>query len=194
MPAPSGPRARPNWTCSCELEEFGAEFAPRVSTAGRRLMINCPKNVSVRVTAVRLREALGALVDNAVQHGGGTVRIDVRPGASSIVIEVSDEGAGVPDAIVGHIFERGMSTVSSTGIGLGLARALIEADGGRLELRRASPPVFGIFLAAENVAENSPDSGPAGPDGQRELGRSKSDAATGVPFSGVSSSGNTQRR
>jgi signal transduction histidine kinase len=39
-----------------------------------------------------------------------------------------------------------VSTASSTGIGLGLARAFVEADGGRLELRRASPPVFAIFL------------------------------------------------
>ena len=48
-----------------------------------------------------------------------------------------------------HVFDRGMSTASSTGIGLGLARAFVEADGGRLELRRASPPVFGVFLAVD---------------------------------------------
>jgi signal transduction histidine kinase len=169
---------------SSELEEFGAEVTPRVSAAGRILVIDCPKDLSVRVTSVRLREALGALVDNAVQHGAGTVRIAVLPAAGSVVIEVSDEGPGVPEAIVGHIFDRGMSTVSSTGIGLGLARALIEADGGRLELRRASPPVFRIFLAAENAAD------------QRELGRSRPASAvvppSGVlPPSAVSSSGNT---
>ena len=167
-----------------ELDEFGGEVRPRVSAAGRILEIDCPKDLSVRVTSVRLREALGALVDNAVQHGGGTVRIVVLPAAGSVVIEVSDEGAGVPEAIVGHIFDRGMSTVSSTGIGLGLARALIEADGGRLELRRASPPVFRIFLAAENAAD------------QRELGTSRSASAlvpppTAVPPSAVSSSGKT---
>jgi len=39
-----------------------------------------------------------------------------------------------------------VSTASSTGIGLGLARAFVEADGGRLELRRAVPPTFAIFL------------------------------------------------
>ncbi len=176
-----------------ELEEFTSEFAPRVLMAGRKLKVECPKNISARFTSVRLREALGALVDNAVQHGAGTVRIDVRPGASSIVIEVSDEGAGVPEAIVGHIFERGMSTVSSTGIGLGLARALIEADGGRLELRRASPPVFGIFLAAENTADHGADP-LAEPDDQRDLGRSRSASAGADPFSGANSSGNTHRR
>ena len=137
-----------------QLQQFEDEFGPRVIRAGRTLLVRCPHNIWVRATSVRLREALGALVDNAVQHGAGTIRVVVRPDASSIVIEVSDEGAGVPEPLVRHIFERGMSTSSSTGIGLPLARALIEADGGRLELRRAGPPVFGIFLAAENSADH----------------------------------------
>jgi signal transduction histidine kinase len=64
-----------------------------------------------------------------------------------VVLEVSDEGPGVPEGLVAHVFDRGVSTASSTGIGLGLARAFIEADGGRLELRRAVPPIFAIFLA-----------------------------------------------
>jgi signal transduction histidine kinase len=49
---------------------------------------------------------------------------------------------------VPHVFDRGVSVGSSTGIGLALARALVEADGGRLELSRARPPVFTIFLPA----------------------------------------------
>jgi signal transduction histidine kinase len=165
-----------------ELQEFASEVRPRVTAAGRHLTVDCPGQIWVRVTSVRLREALGALVDNALQHGAGTVRVCVVPAARSVVIEVSDEGTGVPDAIAGHIFDRGMSTASSTGIGLGLARALIEADGGRLELRRPHPPVFGIFLTAEN------------PTDQREFGRSTSASMAAVLPSAVSSSGNTQRR
>ena len=93
------------------------------------------------------------LVENALTHGAGSVRIAVRTtpsgGGSMAVVEVSDEGPGIPDALVPHIFDRGVSTASSTGIGLGLARAFVEADGGRLELRRASPPVFAVFLAVD---------------------------------------------
>jgi signal transduction histidine kinase len=61
---------------------------------------------------------------------------------------VSDAGAGIPEELVPHVFDRGVSVGSSTGIGLALARALVEADGGRLELSRARPPVFTIFLPA----------------------------------------------
>ena len=138
---------------SAELEDLAADFTPQATAAGRIFKVKCPKDISVRVTSVRLREALGALLDNALVHGAGTIRVTVRPGAGSVMIEVSDEGSGVPTALVSHIFERGMSTASSTGLGLGLARALIEADGGRLELRRASPPVFGIFLTSGSAAD-----------------------------------------
>lgn len=173
---------------SAELTDLAADWASRIQFAGRTLEVTCPDDLTVRVTSVRLREALGALIENALQHGQGAVRINVRPGATSTVIEVSDQGVGVPAALVGHIFERGMSTASSTGLGLGLARALIEADGGRLELRRASPPVFGIFLAAENPADD---------ESQRDLSRSAdsgSKAPGGIFPSGTSSSGKTQRR
>jgi signal transduction histidine kinase len=74
-----------------------------------------------------------------------TVRT-ARGAGAMVVLEVSDEGPGVPEGLVAHMFDRGVSTASSTGIGLGLARAFVEADGGRLELRRAAPPIFAIFL------------------------------------------------
>lgn len=131
-----------------ELAEVGAEWESAFTGAGRALQIRCPRRTTVHATGVRLRESIGVLVDNALQHGAGTVRITVRPGPTMVVVEVSDEGPGVADALVGHIFDRGVSTADSTGIGLGLARAFIEADGGRLELRRARPPTFGVFLAA----------------------------------------------
>ncbi len=131
-----------------ELAEVRAEWLPAFEAAGRGLVVRCPRRTVVHATAVRLREAIGVLVDNALHHGAGVVRIMVRPGPSMVVVEVSDEGTGVADALVGHIFARGVSTAASTGIGLGLARAFIEADGGRLELRRARPPVFGVFLVA----------------------------------------------
>jgi signal transduction histidine kinase len=67
-----------------------------------------------------------------------------------VVLEVSDAGHGVPDVVVPHIFERSFSGSSSTGLGLSLARDLIEADGGRLELTQPRPPVFAIFLLPDS--------------------------------------------
>ena len=62
------------------------------------------------------------------------------------MIEVSDEGAGVPAEIEERVFERHVSGAASTGLGLGLARTLVAADGGRLQMLSARPAVFAMFL------------------------------------------------
>jgi hypothetical protein len=106
------------------------------------------------------------LVENSLRHGAGAVGLTVRTARGAggmVVLEVSDEGSGVPEGLMPHMFDRGVSTASSTGIGLGLARAFVEADGGRLELRRAVPPIFAIFLAV-GPSQGLPSGTPTEPD------------------------------
>ena len=144
-----------------ELAEIETAWAPRLAAVDRPLTVRCPREIVVHATAGRLREAIGVLVENSLLHGAGAVGITVRSPArgrgAMVILEVSDDGPGVPDGLVAHIFDRGVSTASSTGIGLGLARAFIEADGGRLELRRAVPPIFAIFLTVGQSARPEPD-------------------------------------
>ena len=169
-----------------ELAEIEAEWGPRLTEVGRTLTVRCPRDTVVHATPGRLREAMGVLVENSLRHGDGPVGITVRSTArgsgAMVVVEVSDEGPGVPDGLVAHVFDRGVSTASSTGIGLGLARAFIEADGGRLELRRAAPPIFAIFLAVGQVptvaasepapeAESAPEFEQPGPTEGSPVGR-----------------------
>ena len=174
-----------------ELAEVVDDWAPQLEAAGRRLVLDCPDGVLVTVTAGRLRETLGVLLDNALRHGAGTVTVTVPaddPELPMVRVQVGDEGPGVLDALVGHVFERGVSTASSTGIGLGLARAFVEADGGRLELTRARPPVFTVFLAQREEAQRE-EVDPAGPDpSSTEL------AGVASEPSAASSSGKTNRR
>ncbi len=147
--------ARAARASGAELQDLGEalsavaeEWRPALKAAGRSLRVRLPDGLLARVTPARLREAVGALVDNALQHGGGTVTLSARAAESSLLVEVADTGAGVPEELVPHVFDRGVSVGSSTGLGLALARALVEADGGRLELSRARPAVFTIFLPA----------------------------------------------
>ena len=87
------------------------------------------------------------LVDNALRHGRGTVTLAARLSDNDmIVVEVGDHGDGVPPELAPHVFDRGVSGAASTGVGLALARALVEADGGRLELARTKPATFAVFL------------------------------------------------
>lgn len=101
-------------------------------------------------TSGSLSQALATLIENALHYGSGTVSVVARRGSSSrsMFIEVSDEGEGISDELAPEVFRRGVSGHGSTGIGLALARDLVEADGGRLELTSRRPAVFTISLTA----------------------------------------------
>ena len=100
--------------------------------------------------AGKLGQVLATLIENSLRYGGGTTRVWAHAGSSKrgVVIEVSDEGEGIDEALAPDIFEKGVSGHGSTGIGLALAHDLAQAMGGRLELKSNIPPVFTISVAA----------------------------------------------
>lgn len=122
------------------------ERAPAIKRLGREVVVDADTGLIASATVGRLQQVVGVLVDNALEHGAGTVRLAARLANKLVVVEVTDEGEGVAPHLVSRLFQRGVSGAGSTGLGLALARALVEADGGRLELRRPSPPVFAVFL------------------------------------------------
>ncbi|GAA0526658.1 two-component sensor histidine kinase [Saccharopolyspora subtropica] len=128
------------------LSDVAAEWRDPLKAEGRTLRLKVSDGLLARATPTRLRETIGVLLDNALRHGEGTVTLAARQGSGTVVVEVSDSGSGVPDALVPYVFERGFSGHGSTGVGLALARALVEADGGRLELSQARPAMFEVFL------------------------------------------------
>ncbi|MEU6270476.1 ATP-binding protein [Saccharopolyspora shandongensis] len=128
------------------LTDVAGEWRDPLKAEGRTLRLKVSEGVLARATPTRLREAIGVLLDNALRHGEGTVTLAARQGAGTVVVEVGDSGHGVPDALVPYVFERGFSGRGSTGVGLALARALVEADGGRLELSQARPAMFEVYL------------------------------------------------
>ncbi|WP_158893792.1 ATP-binding protein [Amycolatopsis anabasis] len=130
------------------LPEIAEEWRQLLRAEGRNLRLRVGDGLMARATPGRLREVIGVLLDNAQRHGAGTVTLAARRGDAegTVVVEVGDTGSGIPDELAPHIFERGFSGGGSTGVGLALARALAEADGGRLELSSKRPAVFSIFL------------------------------------------------
>jgi signal transduction histidine kinase len=82
------------------------------------------------------------------------------------VIEVRDEGRGVPTELISRIFERNVTShPQGTGLGLALARDMAISEGARVVLVRPKPAVFAVFLplAAPGTANDLPPvvSGPA---------------------------------
>jgi signal transduction histidine kinase len=147
------------------------------------------------VSAVRgaQAQALATLLENSLVHGEGTTTVLTRPAGAWSVVEVSDEGPGVPEELGTRVFERSVSGARSSGLGLALARTLVAADGGRLELVSARPAVFAMFLPAapagpRTLPETLPSTLPVPePEAQTVVAMTASSAASG-------SSGNTQRR
>ena len=96
----------------------------------------------VQADAVRVRQALDNLVGNALAHGGPEVSITVRAWSSGeeVLVSVSDDGPGIPEAEHDRIFEPGVSlddAGSGWGLGLALVEAIADAHGARLELDSA---------------------------------------------------------
>ena len=138
---------------STQLPAIADEWRVLLRAEGRSLKLRVADGLLAKVSPARLREVIGVLLDNALRHGGGQVAVAARGDGDTVVIEVSDAGHGVPDELTKHIFERGVSGAGSTGLGLALARALIDSDGGRLELSSARPAVFTVFLPVPRAGD-----------------------------------------
>jgi len=123
------------------VERLGASGTPKE----RFLIETDPDLPEVWADPDRINQILSNLLENAVRHGAGTVRLtimsDVSPmvDGAAVVVTVSDEGIGVPDEHLPLVFNRFWHGArrGSTGLGLYIVRGLVEAHGGRIQVGRA---------------------------------------------------------
>jgi signal transduction histidine kinase len=141
------------------------EWDPAFRRRHRKLEVAGEKGLVAYATAGTLAQVVATLLDNALVHGGGTVTVRTSQTPKSVVVEVRDEGKGVPNELAPRIFERNVSgSPGGTGLGLALARSIAAADGSKVVLVRPRPAVFAIFLPRgpeEGEAEPPVVTGPA---------------------------------
>jgi signal transduction histidine kinase len=115
-----------------------ARFSHALEEYGRGIDV-VPTGVRVDADRQLLQQAMTNLVANALEHGGGTVRLDVRERESDVELVVSDRGAGVEPDLADRAQERFVRGAASSGAGLGLSivTAIAEAHGGASGVRRA---------------------------------------------------------
>jgi signal transduction histidine kinase len=139
------------------------EWEPAFRRVNRKLEVTGDKGLQAYATPGGASQVIATLLDNALVHGAGAVTIRTSKTRRSVVVEVRDEGSGVPPELVPRIFERSVSgSPGGTGLGLALARTVAAADGGQVVLVRPRPAVFALFLphgSADPPAQ--PVSGPA---------------------------------
>src|SRR5215469_13493468 len=137
------------------------EWEPAFRRLNRRLAVAGEKGLFAFATPGGASQVIATLLDNALTHGAGTVTIRTSRTRRSVVVEVRDEGSGVPAELAPRIFERSVSgSPNGTGLGLALARTIAAADGGQVVLVRPRPAVFALFLphatADADAAEEQP--------------------------------------
>ncbi|AGS67101.1 HAMP domain-containing sensor histidine kinase [Streptomyces collinus] len=126
--------------------------------AGRRLQYvggDAPRDVAV--PGGPLTEILDVLLDNALAHGRGAVRVRVRDLDDALAFDVTDEGEVCGDTA--RLFDRGHTgSAAGTGIGLALARDLALSLSGRLSLASRNPTTFTLLVpVSQEEAEAGTD-------------------------------------
>jgi signal transduction histidine kinase len=111
-------------------------FAWRAEQAGRQLDVDGPAGLTFSGDRLRLEQALGNLVENALRHGGGAIRVEARDLGARVELSVRDEGPGFPAAFVDRAFDRfsraavARSGGGGAGLGLAIVDVIARAHGG----------------------------------------------------------------
>lgn len=128
------------------VEEIDREWHGPLAEQGRRLTVTVEPGIPpVTAQPAAVRQIMRVLLDNALRHGRGEVAITISDVGSGLAMEVTDHGPGVQEGADPFVRSSG----DSHGIGLALARSLAEAEGGRLVLSRARPPLFTLLLPGQ---------------------------------------------
>ena len=133
------------------LAGVGQRFEDRARERGRSIRVDAPGGLHVEADELRMRQALGNLVDNALRYGEGEILLRSRDSQRGVCLEVSDAGGGFGPDIADRAFERfargdGARTRGGAGLGLSIVRAIAEAHGGSAELVPGRAAVVRIWL------------------------------------------------
>ncbi|MEU2246566.1 HAMP domain-containing sensor histidine kinase [Streptomyces sp. NPDC019224] len=159
------------------LGQVAAAHQARADAAGVTLSVRPapPDRPLPPLTAdpVRLRQAVGNLVSNAVRHTPAGGEVTLRPYGSAdgdaVLVDVADTGSGIPADDLAHVFDRFWRGEKSrnrrtggSGLGLAIVRKLAEAHGGAATA--VSTPGEGSVFTLRLPADATASGGPGGPD------------------------------
>jgi two-component system OmpR family sensor kinase len=115
------------------LDMIATRFHRRATDTGRTIEVTAPPGLVALADRRRLEQALTNLVENALRHGSGSVRLEAIEGRDELQLRVTDHGQGFPLPFLEHAFERfSRADGGRAGAGLGLAivAAIAHAHGG----------------------------------------------------------------
>jgi two-component system phosphate regulon sensor histidine kinase PhoR len=130
---------------------------------GHRFVLDLPEApLNAQADRDKLGQILSALLDNAVKFSpyGGTVTVAARRTGDAVAVTIEDEGVGIPQSEQERIFRkfyRGVDGSTGTGLGLFIAKGLVSAMGGDIELHseegKGSQFTFRLPIASGTVSD-----------------------------------------
>ncbi len=117
------------------LEGVGRRFARRAEEGEREVEVAAPAELVLHADRLRIDQAVGSMVDNALRYGAGTISIEAGAAGDAVEIHVLDRGEGFPDEFLDRAFERFSRASSSkrdggSGLGLAIVQTVARAHGG----------------------------------------------------------------
>jgi signal transduction histidine kinase len=152
------------------LDSARHRFGDRAAEYGRTIRVDAPDGLVVTADPLRMRQALGNLVDNAMRHGGGDIALSARADAEGVEIDVRDQGPGFAPELAERAFERftrASESRSGDGVGLGLAivQAIAAAHGGRATIVGERPGATVRLVVPDAMARDGAPSDRAAGEG-----------------------------
>ena len=135
------------------LREFELRFRSYLAQRNQQLEIRCHTQRKVRADPQRLLQIFSNLVTNACKYapGAGPIQISVEDGTNGVHFSVRDYGKGIPEPLLERVFEEFFQVQEKgylskgTGLGLPIARELVEAQGGKIFVRNSNPGLVAEF-------------------------------------------------
>jgi two-component system, OmpR family, sensor kinase len=121
------------------LERVQDRFATVARREGREISVDAPNGLAADLDRLRIEQALGNLVDNALRHGEGEIRLSAHGEDGTVAFDVADRGPGFPAGFEASAFERFSRadegrTGGGAGLGLAIVRAIARAHGGTVSV------------------------------------------------------------
>lgn len=134
------------------LDTVALRFRARALHTGRTIRTARDGGPTITADQLRVEQALGNLIENALRYGAGTIRLSVHDLPDSVEFHVMDEGSGFPDELLPRAFERfsrdsRQRSTGGAGLGLAIVQAIAHAHGGNVGAHNTASGGADVWLA-----------------------------------------------